>query len=205
MPNLYFRYGAMNAGKTVHLLVALHQYRETGKTAVLIKPQCDTRQGVNLVWTRVPGLSRDADIVLPHARLLNDEEVQRCSTADCVMVEEAQFFSAAQIEQLSHISVNVPVICYGLRTLSNGKLWPGAAALFAWADTIEEIKNVCKYCRHKSTQNLKVVSDVEDGVIMGAEEVFVGTCKRCFYERNPDPLLATYRVHTHPEVVIRDD
>lgn len=208
MPQLHFRYGAMNAGKTVHLLVALHQYRETGKVAVLIKPRCDTRHGVQLVWTRVPGLSRDADIVLPQQSLLSEAEMDRCARADCCFVEESQFLHPRQVEQLSFLSTLVPVICYGLRTLANGKLWPGAASLFAWADTIEEIKNVCKFCRRKSTQNLRVApqpSAGPAGLELGAEEKFVGVCKVCFYQKGEDPLVLTFQAHTRPDVVIVDD
>jgi thymidine kinase len=205
MPKLYFRYGAMNSGKTAHLLVAIHEYNQTGRKTILIKPKCDTRNGQNLVWTRVPGLSRNADIILSHQRLLTMDELKACIQADCIFVDEAQFLHPRQVEQLSLTSLTVPVICYGLRTLSNGKLWPGAASLFAFADSIEEIKNICKYCSRKSTQNLKVTPSTEPVLQMGTEDTFVGVCKSCYYTRNRDPLLLDYRIHTYPDITIRDE
>ena len=205
MPKLHFRYGAMGSGKTTMLLVALHQYKQTGKTAILIKPKVDTRNGPRTVWSRVPGLTREADIVLAQKDLLTPEQVKLCLDADCVFVDEAQFLHPQHVEQLSRISQKVPVICYGLRTDFRGQLFAGSRALFQWADSFEEVKNVCKYCSRKSSMNLRLAKPADKATVeLGADELYVGVCKACFYARNPDPALISYQVHKYPEIVIDD-
>jgi len=209
MPKLYFRYGAMGSGKTVNLLVALHQYSLNGKKAILIKPKVDTRKGRRTVWTRVPGLARDADIILAQSELLTDAQVSECKGADCVFVDEAQFLHPAHVEQLSQISCYVSVICYGLRTNFQGRLFSGSKALMEWADCIEEVKNVCKYCKHKSTHNLKVQLSPEDergGVQLGADDMYVGVCKQCFYDirGKQDLAIQQCKVYRYPETEVKD-
>lgn len=208
MTKLYFRYGGMSAGKSVSLLIALFQYKTNGKKALLIKPEIDKRNGSKTVWSRVEGLSRDADIVLGAKDLLSEETLKMAQDYDCIFVDEAQFLQPSQVEQLSLLSIHVPVICYGLRTDYRGQLFSGARALFQWADVIEEIKNVCKYCKHKSTHNLRIAQVPKPTNVakiqLGAEDVYVGVCKSCFYEkRSPqDPNVQKYNVHSYPEIVI---
>lgn len=207
MPKLYYRYGAMGSGKTVDLLVALYDYGRNGKSAVLIKPKVDVRHGTATVWTRVPGLSRDADIILCYETLLTPEEVCKCEKSDCVFVDESQFLHPRQVEQLSRLSLSVPVICYGLRSDFRGQLFRGSQALLTWADEIEEVKNVCKFCKHKSSYNLRQQPRPGEGAVgveLGADEAFVGVCKACFYAKSDDPALLQYKVHEYEPVVIKD-
>lgn len=215
MPKLYFRYGAMGSGKTVSLLVAYHQYVQHGrKSAVIIKPAADTRQGEAAVWTRVPGLSREADLVMYPGELMSVDQFSVLEKVDCVFVDEAQFLHPKQVEQLSWLSLSTPVICYGLRTDFRGQLFAGAAALMAWAECIQEVKNVCVYCHSKATHNLKIVceqrsSNLKEAKIeLGADDKYVGVCKACFYLRQStqDKALGEYRVYEYPMIEItRDD
>jgi thymidine kinase len=212
MPKLYFRYGAMGSGKTVNLLVALFEYHSAKKNAFLIKPRVDVRHGTQTVWSRVPGLTTEADIVLGYHDQLSTQQLDQLGQADCVFVDEIQFFHPKQVEQLSWLSLSVPVICYGLRTDYRGRLFPGSAAMFAWADCIREIKNVCRFCPQKATHNFKRVNtgafpDQEAGVALGADEMYIGVCKACFYQKRSaeDVRLVEYKVHTHDPVMIEPE
>lgn len=195
MPKLYFRYGAMGSGKTVELLVALYQYttQHPHKQALLIKPAIDTRNGEKTVWSRVPGLSREADLVLQEA--LTADQLLWLQKVDCIFVDESQFLHPHWVEQLSWISQYTPVICYGLRTDFRGQLFPGSRALLTWADAIEEVKSVCRFCDAKATHNLKIKGSTEAHIELGADDTYVGVCKRCFYQRQKSEAVRQHTVY----------
>jgi len=199
----------MGSGKTIRLLVALYQYEQNGKKAMLIKPKVDVRNGAATVWSRVPGLTREADLVLGQSDVLTVEQLSFLERADCCFVEESQFLHPKQVEQLSWLSLSTPVICYGLRSDYRGQLFAGSRALFTWADCIEEIKNVCKFCKHKSTHNLKLQVNPDEkmaSVQLGADDVYVGVCKSCFYLKQSanDPALGDYKIHEYAEIMIHE-
>jgi len=161
MAKLYFRYSAMDAGKTLDLLKVAFNYKDRGQHTLIITSHIDKRAGVNKVKSRI-GLDKDAlsvslsdnlfDIVSPlHAQ-------QKIA---CILIDEIHFFSSAQIDQISDIVdiLNIPVICYGLRSDYCGRYFESSAQLLAIADTIEELKTIC-FCGRKATFNMLI----RDGV-----------------------------------------
>lgn len=157
MSKLYFRYGAMNCGKTTALLQVAHNYEEQGMTVLLIKPSIDTK-GDDTVVSRL-GISRKVDILLqpnntiiPH---LPDRDIQ----VNAIIVDEAQFLTPAQVDELYFISktLNIPVLTYGLRCDFQMKGFPGSIRLLEIADDLEELKTICS-CGKKATQNLRLIN-----------------------------------------------
>ncbi|MCA9673389.1 MAG: thymidine kinase [Kofleriaceae bacterium] len=178
MAKLYFRYGTMDSAKTLNLLAVAHNYRKQGKRVMLLKPRIDTRFGATTIASR-SGLSAEADLVLDAGDRLDPADFEG---VDCILVDEAQFLSPELVVDLRRISVRpgVPVICYGLRTDFQTRLFPGAARLMELADRIEEVKVTCQYCGRKATCNLRLVDGraAIDGpsVMIGGDEQYVPVC-----------------------------
>ena len=152
MAKLYFSYSAMNAGKSTVLLQASHNYRERGMNTLLLTAAFDDRAGKGRIGSRI-GLGADA---LTFAADTDIEQLTRRAheqqALDCLLVDEAQFLSVDQVWQLSVVvdQLNIPVMCYGLRTDFRGQLFPGSAVLLAVADTLREIRTIC-HCGRKAT------------------------------------------------------
>lgn len=182
MAKLYFRHGTVSSAKTLNLLAVAHNYRSQGKQVILIKPALDDRFGAEVIRSRV-GIEQTADI-----KVVADTQINRTEFAgvSCVLVDEAQFLSAAVVEQLRDIAVdlNIPVICYGLRADFRTKLFEGSARLFELADSIEEIKTTCAFCNRKAITNLKHVNGVATlsgpSIELGAEEKYFPACYACY-------------------------
>jgi len=158
MAKLYFYYSAMNAGKTTTLLQSAHNYRERGMRVAVLAPRLDDRAGSGRVASRI-GLSAEAVAFDGETDL---EAWARADVAahgrlDCLLVDEAQFLSRAQVWQLSEVvdEMGVPVLCYGLRTDFRGELFEGSQYLLAWADEMQEIKTICHSGR-KATMTVRV-------------------------------------------------
>lgn len=179
MAKLYFRYGAMGSSKTANALMVGYNYYERGKTALLVKPQLDDRDGEGYVASRM-GLRQKCDFV-EHLVTMTSEEIRQY---DCIIVDEAQFCTKEQVEFLVHIvdDLGVPVICYGLRTDFQRNLFPGSMWLLAWADVIEEIKTVC-WCGKAATCNARFNEKGEmitqgDQVVLGANDSYIALCRK---------------------------
>jgi len=185
MAKLYFYYSTMNAGKSTALLQASHNYEERGMRTLLYTAQLDSRQG-GRIHSRIgierearhfhPGSDLRAEIAAEHAR----ERVA------CVLVDEAQFLTPPQAKQLGAVvdELNVPVLCYGLRTDFRGELFPGSAQLLAWADNLVEIKTIC-HCGRKAIMVVRVKADgsVEregEQIEIGGNERYLSLCRRHF-------------------------
>ena len=185
MAKLYFRYGAMGSSKTANAIMVQYNYRERGQNALMLKPRLDNRDGERLVGSR-SGLSAPCSFV---------EELDGIDVSqyDCVIVDEAQFLTKAQVEKLVHIvdELNIPVICYGLRADFQGNLFEGSTWLMAWADTIEEIKTVC-WCGRKATYNARVqdgrVVKAGEQIMLGGNESYVALCRRHWAQGTLAPL-----------------
>jgi len=193
MAKLYFRYGAMNSGKTANLLMVADNYLNQGKHVIILKPDKDTRWDMNSeVKSRAIVSSLPADLVSDSLDLLEFIK-KRTSTVDqkidAILVEEAQFLTKEQVRQLAIVvdTLGIPVLCYGLRcSYVDGELFEGSAALMYWADTIEEIKNVCQYCKSKATKNLLKINGVPQysgnnvvmGDIVGTEIIYTPVCRK---------------------------
>jgi len=178
---LYFRYSAMNAGKSTALLQVAHNYEEQGQQVKLYTAAIDNRYGVGLITSRL-GAQRNAQVFDSDTNFL-----EQVSGVACLLVDESQFLSSAQVSQLHQLAQvrGVPVICYGLRSDFRGEPFPGSAYLLALADDIEEIKNICT-CGKKATMNIRVDDQgrrIREGeqVSIGGNESYRQACGRCFY------------------------
>ena len=191
MAKLYFRYGTMDSAKSMNLLAVAHNYRKQGKKVLLVKPRLDTRFGATKISSR-SGLEADADLMVDAETTLDPREF---AGLDCVLVDEAQFLSPNVIEDLRRITVDpgVPVICYGLRTDFQTKLFPGAQRLMELADRIEEVKVTCQYCAKKAICNLRFVNGTPTTtgpqVQLGADESYAPVCWH-HYDEATRPLSA---------------
>ena len=197
MAKLYFRYGAMNCGKTTSLLQVAFNYNERGMKVLLLKPSIDKKGGKNLV-SRL-GASREVDyLVTPDESiidLVHDNVNGKKKKVSCILIDEAQFLQPKQVEDLFELSAtkDIPVICYGLRTDFKGNGFPGATRLLELASSIEEMKTICE-CGKKATMNVRFVNDkiTFDGdqvAIDGFDEVtYKSMCPKC-YLKNLKNLL----------------
>jgi thymidine kinase len=189
MAKLYFYYASMNAGKSTTLLQADFNYRERGMRTLLFTAGVHDRGGKGVIDSRI-GLKQNA-IPFDEAtdlRVIAEEEHFKATIA-CVLVDESQFLSSTQVRQLAHLAdeVGIPVLCYGLRTDFQGKLFPGSAELLALADALIELKSVCE-CGRKATMNLRVDeagNAIREGAQkeIGGNERYVALCRRHFMQR----------------------
>lgn len=188
MAKLYFYYASMNAGKSTTLLQADFNYRERGLHTMLFTAALDDRAGAGRIGSRI-GLVADAtafDAATDLFAVVMAEHAHR--TVGCVLVDEAQFLSAAQVDQLAALAdkADIPVLAYGLRTDFRGALFEGAARLLAIADSLTELKSICP-CGRKATMNLRVDADgnaVREGAQteIGGNDRYVALCRRHFTE-----------------------
>lgn len=184
MSKVYFYYSAMNAGKSTVLLQSSYNYRERGMHTLLFIPAIDTRAGVGRIQSRI-GLTADAMALQPTEDIFaHVKAAHAAQPVACVLIDEAQFLTRPQVEQLTDVSdrLGIPVLCYGLRTDFQGQLFPGSAALLALADNLIELKTIC-HCGRKATMNLRVGPDgraVKEGaqVEIGGNERYVAMCRR---------------------------
>ena len=189
MAKLYFYYAAMNAGKSTTLLQADFNYRERGMETMLWTASLDDRAGSGTIGSRIalsaPAHSFDESVDLFAATA---EELKK-RKLDCILIDEAQFLSQKHVMQLCEVAdrLDIPVLCYGLRTDFQAKLFPGSAVLLALADSLIELKAVCE-CGRKATMNLRV--DAEGHAIVsgaqteiGGNDRYVALCRKHFFER----------------------
>ena len=189
MAKLYFYYSAMNAGKSTALLQSAYNYQERGMQAAIFTAAFDDRFGLGKVSSRI-GLSMDA--------LLFDEEldfVERCQQLretlgrlDCVLIDEAQFLSKAQVRQLTDVvdQLDIPVLAFGLRTDFIGETFAGSQALLAWADKLIELKTIC-HCGRKANFVVRLDADgnaarAGSQVEIGGNDRYVSMCRLHFKE-----------------------
>jgi len=184
MAKLYFNYSTMNAGKSTLLLQASHNYREGGMETYLITAQFDHRAGQGQIASRI-GIAEKADTFAPDEDLFEKLKTRFAKgKVACVFIDEAQFLSKAQVWQLARAvdDLGVPVMAYGLRVDFQGNLFPGSAALLAWADEMREVRTIC-HCGKKAT--MVVRKDAEgkpmrdgDQVVIGGNETYQSMCRR---------------------------
>lgn len=183
MSKLYFKYGAMGSSKTANLLITKFNYEEKGKRVLLLKSASDNRDGANIVKSRV-GLSAEAGIIDKGSILEKFRDQIRI--ADVILVDEAQFLSESQINELHEIVINynIPVICYGLLTDFTSHMFEGSKRLVEIAESLAEIKTVCS-CGRKATINArmdgngKIVTSGEQ-IAIGGNELYKSMCYACW-------------------------
>ena len=186
MAKLYFKYGAMGSSKSAQALITKFNYEELGMTVWLIKPSVDTRDGADVVKSRI-GLSATAQIITPEADII--EEYHKAGKHDVIIADEAQFFTPAQIDQLRELvdDEDLPVLCFGLRTDFLTHFFPGSQRLMELADSLTEIKTVCA-CGRKATVNARIdengrVTTEGDQVLLGGNDRYIAMCHKCWKER----------------------
>lgn len=186
MAKLYFHYSTMNAGKSTLLLQASYNYRERGMATLLLTAALDDRAGSGRIASRI-GIAEPALGFTPEADLFALIEAEGRDAA-CIFVDEAQFLTEAQVWQLARVAdrLDVPVMCYGLRTDFQGELFPGSKALLALADHLREIRTLCR-CGRKATMVVRLGPDgkvVRQGaqVVIGGEDRYVSLCRRHWEE-----------------------
>jgi len=185
MAKLYFFYGAMNSGKTTRILQCAYNYQERGMRAVIMKPATDTK-GCDKIVSRI-GASKTVDYLIKYNENVFDLIVNEYGHLDLLLVDEAQFLTKRQVNQLMDIVVDldIPVMCYGLRTDFKGNSFPGARRLLDIAHELTEIKTICE-CGKKAMFNVrlvdgKVVTEGESVAIDGEGEItYTVACARCF-------------------------
>ena len=188
MAQLYFYYSAMNAGKSTVLLQSSYNYKERGMETLLLTPEIDERAGKGKIASRI-GLSADAMTFSQTDDL--QQKIEACHAEKaiaCVLIDEAQFLSRSQVEQLCTIAdeLGIPILCYGIRTDFLGNLFEGSAALLGLADNLVELKTIC-HCGRKATMNLRLGADGQaikegDQVEVGGNERYIAMCRRHFRE-----------------------
>ncbi len=186
MAKLYFRYGAMGCGKTRDIIKVWYNYNEKGKNAIIIKPSVDTKGDNKIV-------SRDKSELETNYIIKKEDNIYEIISRhiikynlDCILVDEAQFLERHHVEELTDIcdELDITVMCYGLRADFQDNLFPGSAALFAYADVIEEMKTICE-CMEGATRNVRFINGVpvfegNQVAIDGEDEVtYVSMCRSC--------------------------
>ena len=186
MAKLYFKYGAMGSSKSAQALITKFNYEELGMTVWLIKPSIDTRDGADVIKSRI-GLECKAQIITPEQNI--EDEYHAAGKHDVIIADEAQFFTGEQIEQLRALvdDEDLPVLCFGLRTDFLTHLFPGSQRLLELADSLTEIKPVCA-CGRKATVNARIdetgrVVTQGDQVFLGGNDSYIAMCHKCWKEK----------------------
>ena len=186
MAKLYFKYGAMGSSKSAQALITRFNYLEQGMTVWLIKPSTDTRDGADLIRSRI-GLSCRAEIITPEQDIL--ASYRAAGAHDVVIADEAQFFTPEQIDALRALvdEDDIPVLCFGLRTDFQTRFFPGSRRLMELADSIPEIKTVCA-CGSKATVNARIDAEgriVTEGsqILLGGNDRYIAMCHRCWKKK----------------------
>ena len=190
MAKLYFKFGAMGCSKTAQALITKFNYEERNMKVLLLKPAIDNRDGVNTVKSRI-GLKNEAVAVRDDENLYL-KYTQNYSDCDVIIVDECQFLTPEQVDQLDEIVIkkNIPVLCFGLSTDFTTHLFPGSKRLFEIAQSITEIKSVCT-CGAKATVNARIDGNgriVTQGsqVCIGGNDRYVAMCRKCWLKRQAE-------------------
>ncbi len=186
MAKLYFKFGAMGSSKSAQALITKFNYEELGMTVWLIKPSIDTRDGADIIKSRI-GLEAKAQIITPEQDVV--EEYHKAGKHDVIIADEAQFLTPEQIDGLRTLvdDEDLPVLCFGLRTDFQTHFFPGAKRLMELADSMTEIKTVCS-CGRKATVNARIDENgniVTEGsqVLLGGNDSYIAMCHKCWKDK----------------------
>ena len=187
MAKLYFKFGAMGCSKTAQALITKFNYEERNMRVLLLKPSVDTRDGYNVVKSRI-GLQKEA-ITVGGNEDIHKLYLDKYSDCNVIIVDECQFLTPEQVDQLSDIVIehNIPVLCFGLATDFTTHLFPGSKRLFEIAESISEIKSICT-CGAKATVNAKLDDNgniVTEGsqICIGGNDRYVAMCRKCWLKK----------------------
>lgn len=186
MAKLYFKYGAMGSSKTAQALITKFNYEERGMKVWIAKPSIDNRDGENIIQSRI-GLKTEAYVIKSEENIYRTFQIMR-EKYDVIIIDEAQFLTEEQVNQLGEIvmRLKVPVMCFGLKTDFQTKMFPGSKRLFEIAESISEIKTICK-CGRKATVNARIDnygSVITKGaqVEIGGNDRYIAMCYKCYNE-----------------------
>jgi thymidine kinase len=180
---LYFYYGVVGSSKTANALMKRYSFQERGYRVLLMKPSTDTRDGVDIVKSRI-GLQAEAVTLTPEQSIPQYLQCHTQAQPDVIIVDEAQFLTREQVEELKTISIALPVYCYGLKTDFLTNLFEGSKRLLELADTILEIKTLCR-CGNKATVSARIDGEgniIRQGsqILMGGNESYLAMCYHCW-------------------------
>lgn len=189
MAKLYFYYSSMNAGKSTTLLQSSYNYRERGMQTLVYTAAIDNRYGGGKVTSRI-GIEEQAKLFDSVTDLFSEiQQHHQQQKLHCILVDEAQFLTKQQVYQLSEVvdKLNIPVLCYGLRTDFQAELFEGSRYLLAWADQLEELKTIC-YCGRKANFVLRLNEQGEvikegDQIQIGGNDHYLSVCRRHYKEK----------------------
>lgn len=186
MAKLYFKYGAMGSSKTAQALITKFNYEERGMKVWIAKPSIDSRDGENIIQSRI-GLKTEAYVISENENIYRTFQMLK-GRYDVIIIDEAQFLTEEQVNQLGNIVIQlkVPVMCFGLKTDFQTKMFPGSKRLFEIAESISEIKTICK-CGKKATVNARIDSFgniITEGeqVELGGNDKYIAMCYKCYLE-----------------------
>ncbi|MFT8324483.1 thymidine kinase [Oenococcus sicerae] len=201
MTQLFFEYGAMGSGKTIEILKVAHNYELQGKKVLLMTPDVDDRAGVGVIASRI-GLKRPA-VAIHKSDDLFAEVLKNTDDLAAILIDEAQFLAAKQVDQLAQIvdELNIPVMTFGLRQDAFNHLFPGSKRLFEIADKLEEMKTICTFCGKKAITQLRIVDGQPqyegDQVFIGGDEAYVPVCRKHWYHPDQKRLAELFDTKQH--------
>ncbi len=189
MAKLYFYYSSMNAGKSTTLLQSSYNYQERGMNTLVYTAAIDDRFGVGKVSSRI-GISQEALLFNSDSNLFEEiEQYVKANSLHCVLIDEAQFLNKAQVYQLTEVvdKLNIPVLCYGLRTDFQSELFEGSRYLLSWADQLKELKTIC-YCGSKANFVIRMNEKGEaitqgEQIQIGGNDTYLAVCRRHYKEK----------------------
>ncbi|PMD67775.1 thymidine kinase [Companilactobacillus nuruki] len=190
MAQLFFKYGAMNSGKSIEILKVAHNYEEQGKSVILMTSILDTRSGTGKIESRM-GLNREAIALKDDSNVFEIVKSKNPSAA-CVLIDECEFMTKAQVLQATQVvdDLGIPVMAFGLKNDFRNELFEGTKYLLLYADKLEEMKTICWFCTKKATMNMRMANGkpVYDGdqVVIGGNEMYYPVCRRHY---NHPPML----------------
>ncbi|QFQ92006.1 MULTISPECIES: thymidine kinase [Lacticaseibacillus] len=197
MAQLFFRYGAMNSGKSIEILKVAHNYEEQNKSVVILTSALDNRSGVGMIASRIHGLQREATPIAADTNVF-DLVQQLDANAYCVLIDEAQFLQKHHVFECARIvdELKIPVMAFGLKNDFKNELFEGSKYLLLYADKIEEMKTICWFCAKKAIMNLRVHDDqpvyAGEQIQIGGNESYYPVCRHHYYF--PPENLAEYRL-----------
>ncbi|WP_265458647.1 thymidine kinase [Enterococcus sp. HY326] len=186
MAQLFFKYGAMNSGKTIEILKVAHNYEEQNKPVVLLTSGLDTREGVGVISSRI-GLKREATPIFAETNLY-ELIVNLDYRPYCILIDESQFLQKHHVLALANVvdKLNIPVMAFGLKNDFRNELFEGSKYLLLYADKIEELKTICWFCHKKATMNLHYIDGQPvyegDQVQIGGNEAYYPVCRKHYFE-----------------------
>ncbi|WP_025022882.1 thymidine kinase [Ligilactobacillus hayakitensis] len=186
MAQLFFRYGAMNSGKTIEILKVAHNYEEQGKKVMIFTSGLDDRDEIGVVSSRI-GMKRPATPIFDETDIV-EEVLKNDEKISCVLVDEAQFLSKNHVLQLTKIvdEYGIPVMAFGLKNDFRNELFTGSKYLLLYADKIEEMKTICWFCNKKAIMNLRVNDNKPvyegDQIMIGGNETYYPVCRKHYFK-----------------------